>query len=278
MSGGDALAAGAETRAHDETASTGPALTAFLYGTDQAFYCDRIGREFALIQSTGNASRLLAASWGVLTLCWLTAGSLLADDPVSKTTKQRRYAQGPLRADEFRAKPNRQASGYALTMARVMFNYRFELQQLQDKKFEATLNAFESFSVFLPEESWWNYHSDETLLGHEQGHFDIAEIAARRVQLAFDRRMSDSKKVTATGSTAKAAQQELMKKLDKVMQIVNDQAVAENKEYDLRTRHGMRFNNQAEHRRIQLLTLERLGNSLKKSRRRAPQDTNWQLP
>lgn len=193
----------------------------------------------------------------LLVLFLLMLSSAMAANP-----KLRRYNQGPLRHSEFRTDAPQAQSHKAKTMTRVMFTYKFSGQQTSEERYEMTLQSLDAFSVFLPNESWWHHRARPSLLDHEQGHFDIAEIAARRLQLAFKKAIAGDKPIRGVGTTAKAAKAALEKKLQFVFDAANEQAVEENLQYDLRTQHGIRHGNQAEMRRIQKLTLARLGEKL----------------
>ena len=201
---------------------------------------------------------------------WL-CDALVAEESPAKP-KYRRYDQGPLKIDEFRRGPTGSVPGRALTMTRVFYNFEFETKQLARDEFEARLTSLEAFSVFLPDESWWNHPDSDRLLAHEQGHFDIAELAARRVQLTFKKLLKNNKAITALSRTPQAAAQALDEKLAKVIQVANDQAVEDNKLYDLQTRHGARVARQEEYGRILLLSLKRLNKDLSDRQPRASKE------
>lgn len=183
------------------------------------------------------------------------------------STSHRLYKQGPLKFDEFRRDAEEALPGKAYTMTRVMFKYSFHVRG-RNGQHEARLTAINVFAVFLPEVSWWGAREDEWLLDHEQGHLDIAEIAARRLQLAFNRRFESKRAISATGRTAEKAKQSLEAKIAKVMEVANENVLEENREYDSRTSHGLRDSDQREFRRIQQLTLKKLGDELAKNDRR----------
>ena len=175
--------------------------------------------------------------------------------------KLRRHGDGPLKLEEFRGKIASNLPGGALTMTRVMIEYKYGVQVVDDQ-IEARLSSIQVFSVFLPEESWWRAAHMNHLLDHEQGHFDIAEIAARRLQLAFNRAFADGKAVSGVGASQQEAVQAMAAKLVKLLRLVNEQAVDENKAYDRLTSHGARRRAQFEHRKIQTATLKRLAQQL----------------
>ena len=102
------------------------------------------------------------------------------------TAKERRFDAGPLKIREFVGNPARQ-NGDAKTMARVMFQYEFTSRRTSKNRVAVRLSSFHAYSVFLPKESWWRPSARAELLDHEQGHFDLVEIAARRVTLVVER-------------------------------------------------------------------------------------------
>lgn len=183
------------------------------------------------------------------------------------STAPRLYKQGPLRFDEFRRDAEDAQPGKAYTMTRVLFKYSFHVRGRAGQH-EARLTAIKVYSVFLPEASWWAAKEDEWLLDHEQGHLDIAEIAARRLQLTFNRRFKAKRWISATGKTSDKAKVALEAKIAKIMEVANEQVLEENKEYDASTSHGLWDKEQREARRIQQLTLKKLADELTKNQSR----------
>ncbi len=184
--------------------------------------------------------------------------SAYAEPPKS----ERRYDQGPLKHNEFRKDAEDAIPGRAKTMARVMYSYRTQIERKGPERFQVQLTSLDAYSVFLPKESWWSYRNSIALLDHEQGHFDIAEITARRLELAVRQAIKKGQSIGGFGKTLKQANAELSKKLQRVIDIANEQSVEENADYDRKTLHGARVGSQAEYRRIQKLTLEKLAKQL----------------
>lgn len=109
-----------------------------------------------------------------------------------------------------------------------------------------SLYVFNIRSVFLSNESW-SKDSSEYLLEHEQIHFDIAEVAARRV-----RRFLYNKIITDTNY--KVIADSIRKKLSFQPET--------NKRFDKETGHGIAKNQQIRWRRFidsQLKALEKFG-------------------
>jgi len=184
-----------------------------------------------------------------------------------KLPAMRKFADGPLRIEEFQGKPDRTQFGDAYTANRVEFKYEFNFEE-ENGDVMAQLKSFEAFSVFLPQVSWWKSTARDFLLDHEQGHFDIAEATARRIQLGFEKVLADQKRIRARGATKKEAAEKLTAKLSRVMKVANDRANQDNEEYDSITSHGMRRRIQAEQRHVQKATLDRLAAELKVARKR----------
>ena len=193
-------------------------------------------------------------------LVWLFVG--LGSAVHAEKPKNRYYSQGPLKLSEFRQYAPEAQRFRAFTMTRVAYRYEFDGKQTAPDRFETTLKSLVVYSEFLPKESWWHRRAPANLLDHEQGHFDIAEITAIRLQLAFRKVLNGGRPISATGITLQDAKLALNKKLQLVFDAANKQAAEENRQYDLQTRHGNRFSTQAEVRRIQTLTLKQLQGQL----------------
>lgn len=173
------------------------------------------------------------------------------------SSKPRRYEEGPLRRDEFRGSVDAKSPADAATLTRVMIQYTFNARSI-DGRVESQITSIKVFSVFLPSASWWRPDAGDELLDHEQGHFDVAEIAARKLQLAVRRRLAANSTIIGVGTDRTSADKNLAEKIRKLMQASNAQAVQENKEYDRATRHGNRLRAQRDWRRVQQATLLRL--------------------
>ena len=182
-----------------------------------------------------------------------------ADRPPA--AKARRYEDGPLRIEEFRGKPKVSLGGDAYTSATVKFGFSYSITE-SNQTVTATLTSFTAFAVFLPDKSWWSKRAVPELLGHEQGHFDIAEITARRLEYTFAKAIAQNRKIQATGANRDAAVKALEQDLQRVINVANEQAIQDNRDYDASTLHGLRFGRQDEFRRVQQATLKRLAKRL----------------
>ena len=87
---------------------------------------------------------------------------------------------------DFRSKPDQNATNAALTSSKIIFNYSYG----SDNGFTFTINC-----VFDKNTSWGRVKTDY-ILSHEQGHFDIAEIYARRLYKALKNYSFDATRVS----------------------------------------------------------------------------------
>lgn len=173
----------------------------------------------------------------------------------------RTYAEGPLKIEEFRGPPDRFAGGDAYTATKVHFEFKWSIAA-ENGVYTATLTSFDAYAVFLPEKSWWTRRAAKEILDHEQGHFDIAEMTARRLQLVFGKVFAQKQKIQTKGPSRDAATKALEDKLNQIIKIANDQTNQDDEQYDAITRHGMRYGRQAEFRRVQKATLKQLAEKL----------------
>jgi hypothetical protein len=77
--------------------------------------------------------------------------------------------------DDFQGKPESNTRFGAITNAVVRYSLT-----ANDDSFQARVICF-----FKKSSSWSKYKQDEALLSHEQGHFDIAELFARKLRKAI---------------------------------------------------------------------------------------------
>ncbi len=73
--------------------------------------------------------------------------------------------------DDFKSRPDQNATNAALTTSKIIFKYSYD----SEKGFTYTIGC-----VFEKNGSWGRVKTDY-ILSHEQGHFDIAEIYARKL-------------------------------------------------------------------------------------------------
>jgi len=77
--------------------------------------------------------------------------------------------------DDFKSRPDNNATNAALTSSKIIFNYTYG----SEKGFSYTIAC-----VFDKTSSWGRIKTDY-ILSHEQGHFDVAEIYARKLNKAL---------------------------------------------------------------------------------------------
>lgn len=104
------------------------------------------------------------------TLLWLL---LLLPAQVSKSVIPWNQHRRLTWAD-FQARPDEASSNAALTSAAISFNFGYSERSL---KF--------SISCVFDKKSSWGRIKNIYILGHEQGHFDIAELYARKLNKAL---------------------------------------------------------------------------------------------
>ena len=196
----------------------------------------------------------------MLGLCVLVSCYPLSADE-RQQDQARRYEDGPLKIKEFRGKPDDRSGGDAFTYCTVHFEFTYEVRPSRGM-FTATLTSFKAFALFFPDKSWWIERAPRDLLDHEQGHFDIAEATARRLEYTFAKAFSEKRRIQARGTSQDTAITALRSKLNQVVNVANEQATQDNLNYDAMTLHGTRLSRQAEHRRIQKATLVRLAKKI----------------
>ncbi len=121
---------------------------------------------------------------------------------------------------------------------------------------EAQLTEFDAFAILKRDQSWNAQPNNARLLDHEQGHFDLAELNARRM------RQNIAKLLTGAGLVGKgrdraAADANLEELLRARLKVFNDRDVQDQEQYDQITRHGTKPIEQAEQRKAQREALEK---------------------
>lgn len=104
--------------------------------------------------------------------------SVQKDEPIISWNEANRLSWA-----DFKAKPINTSSAVAITASGITFG--FSITQTESNKVVGFTT--EVFAHFYPEQSWYKIEStDNHILGHEQLHFDITELFARK----FRRRIS----------------------------------------------------------------------------------------
>lgn len=93
-----------------------------------------------------------------------------------------------LEFSDFKAKPNAMSSYQALSAVGITAEF----------KMESGVITFTVYSFFKPKASWTKTKKDPYILNHEQRHFDISEINARKLRKALMEKQwsSDPKKIS----------------------------------------------------------------------------------
>jgi hypothetical protein len=186
-----------------------------------------------------------------------------ANQGSKKAGKLRQYADGPLTAADFAGKAPEQSpinmgiEMVANTECEVRYEYRAALQQRAPELWTARITSFTCTAVVVPGKCWNTQPESRRVLYHEQGHFDLAEIAARRTQRHFAGLMRERKE-SASGRDRRAAERKLDQEIKKAMQEVYDGLAKAQKTYDEETRHGTAILPQSRHREWQRAELEKL--------------------
>lgn len=186
-------------------------------------------------------------------LCWLTLAVCLglcaapasADD---KPPVDREYRQGPLTKDDFRAEADPQSPYLARTETdyRYRYAYRYSVQRGETI---VTLTEIEVWAVLKADESWNRRPEDEALLDHEQGHFDISQLAALEAQAVIQQRIDKGPNVQAKAKTQSEAVKRLEDQIKSLIKPHVEDSLAAQRDYDKSTAHGTDAAAQADARR-----------------------------
>ena len=144
----------------------------------------------------------------------------------------------------------------------IQFDYDYQVR-FNRQRATAYATELKIDAVVIPSKSWIRLRSDARLMDHEQGHFDITYIFALRAHLEAAK-LPKGQRFFVTGATPDAAVQLLDQKVQQFMQPFFDAALAEQREYDVVTKHGRVRTAQAEQRREQLETIKSLTEELKR--------------
>jgi len=208
--------------------------------------------------------RILPLVACLLTIC---AASLADDKPREDL---RPYGDGPLTTDDYRAKvpdslPRRNGARLlAYTWTRIVYEYRYDASS-RGGEVTATLSEFEVTASVDRAASWNARPEDRRLLDHEQGHFDLAQIAALQMLVAVERMRREGKLLAAEGRTKAEAANRLRLKIAEFVKKHETAAAEEHREYDRFTNYGLVGSAQAEARKSQREAIEKLAKELEKN-------------
>ena len=190
------------------------------------------------------------------------------DEANAPAEKSRRYADGPLTPDDFKlAAPDpvptdAGISMVAMTYAELRYSYHYRFEEKNGRATAWPVDV-EVFAVMVRAKSWNTQPQSVRILDHEQGHFDLAEIHARRASEKLNKALADRKYI-GRGKTEAEARTDLESQLNKAFEALVDQLMAEQKEYDRATQHGLADAAQAEARKVQKEQLEETLNPKRK--------------
>jgi hypothetical protein len=168
----------------------------------------------------------------------------------------RKYSDGPIVPGDFKAAvpdPTPVKDGIklrAMTHTEIRYATRHRWDEAKTGTVTAWLTRFDCYAALLCDKCWIKEPMDVRLIDHEQGHFDITEINARRAQRKFDRLIAE-KGLTGHGNDEASAVADLNKQVRDQMQQVFDKEREEQIDYDRVTNHGRNHSAQAEQRRLQ---------------------------
>ncbi|MCL4201774.1 MAG: hypothetical protein KJ000_04725 [Pirellulaceae bacterium] len=174
-----------------------------------------------------------------------------AEQPV--VVEQRVYETGPLSARDFQAKipaDNRGLDAWTTTdlVYRLEYQTRITSRIASVWTTQVTVEA-----VVIPGKSWNRRPDDSALMDHEQGHFDLSQIAALRARIHFA-----NQRLTGTATTAEAAARNLDNEVQRQIREFFEALRLEHEDYDRLTRHGRDESKQREQRRLQQEELAKL--------------------
>lgn len=129
--------------------------------------------------------------------------------------------------EDFKAKPNINDDAVAITASGITFGFSFT----ETDKNEMVSFTTEIFAHFYPEHSWYKKElANNHILEHEQLHFDITELFARK----FRYRISQLKLSNS-----------IRKQLNKIEKNINTELSEMQNEYDSETNNSRNYESQA---------------------------------
>lgn len=174
----------------------------------------------------------------------------------------RRYDEGPLKIDDFLKEPASEKDADPKLAAMVFPDIRVEYRYKTLKQGNiATLRPEEVqvWSAIDRRRSWFSRKAQpaKELLDHEQGHFDLFEIAALQLQQKIDNQLSAGK-IQYTARSEQAALDKWSKELQSWITETVKETNEISKQYDSLSSNGRSPEPQAELRQLQKRTLKQL--------------------
>jgi hypothetical protein len=213
-------------------------------------------------RGTPMGQRFTAIASLVITLLALLVVKAGANQGHKKPAKFRPYADGPLTIEDFAGKPPDKSpismgiEMVANTDCEIRYEYRSVVEQRAADLWTARITSFTCTAVVEPAKCWTTQPESLRVLDHEQGHFDLTEIAARRTQKHFAGLVLN-RKAAANGRDRRAAERTLDAQIKKAMNELYDGLATAQKTYDEETRHGTAILAQSRHRAWQRAELEK---------------------
>ncbi len=171
----------------------------------------------------------------------------------AEADQQRIYESGPLTPQDFQAEIPAEDGGLdAWTTSELKFRYRYETQ-VRGRRATAVITLVEVDAVVIRDQSWNRLPQDQELMDHEQGHFDLTQIAALEARLYFARN-----RILRTAATPQRAIEMVEAEWNRKMQEFIQELKLRHEEYDRLTNHGQMASSQREQRRLHQQQLDRL--------------------
>jgi|GEM_PF-960660 len=156
---------------------------------------------------------------------------------------ERRYADGPLTPADFKMAapatlPIASTGGplHAATFTQMKFSYQYRFENVA-RQFQVKATEADCYAVLTGETSWIAKPEDAGLLLHEQGHFDITEIHARRTREKLNKQVVDGA-YQGVGATEIEARDKMLVILNRDFEVQLSEMRAEQALYDRETMHG----------------------------------------
>lgn len=151
----------------------------------------------------------------------------------------KRYREGRLVIADFAMDPpeERDLDAMLATQLRIHFEYRCEYGPQYGGGARADVTMMDIFAVIRPEESWTTMPENKRLLDHEQGHFDVAQIAAISAKLSMHEKWKAGK-LAGSAPEPQRAIEKLRENIQAEMEPYYAKLKAAQQEYDQQTSHG----------------------------------------
>lgn len=171
----------------------------------------------------------------------------------AEADQHRIYESGPLTLQDFQAEVPAEDGGLdAWTTSELKFRYGYQTQ-IRGRQATARITLVDVDAVVIRDQSWNRLPQDQELLDHEQGHFDLTQIAALVARLYFARN-----RIVRTAATSERATEMVEAELNRKMQEFIQDLKLRHEQYDRLTNHGQIASSQRDQRRLHQQQLDRL--------------------